>query len=197
MGGCCAALTGMRALPLSFRMELAPENTRFCRRLRVGCAAPAGCLAEFHVTWVGADDRGLYISILGDSALVPWSEVSKDDLSSSYEWVHLRWAHVDLRLPHAVFVAIVEPVMPRHSEQYSLLGGSASSFARSSLTVRPRESAPYAGRCSLADGTCSSGAGQCCELHVASTTTQTRSSLACGNVASSRNSGGTDVVECG
>ena len=82
MGGCCAALTGMSALHRSYRVEAAPLNTRYCHRLRMlGLLG----LAEFHVTWIGADDRGLYVSILGDSALVPWSEISLycDTTSSS------------------------------------------------------------------------------------------------------------------
>ena len=75
-------------------------------------------LAEFHVTWVGADERGLYVSILGDSALVPWDDISLDAGAwPSSDWVSLRWAHLDVLLLRGVFASRVEPAM-RHANAW-------------------------------------------------------------------------------
>ena len=111
MCGCCARLTGISELPASTRAAAAapPPNTRYCHRLRFGLAS--GGLAEFHLTWVGADARGLFVSIMGDSALVPWSEVSVERHDDS-GWVWIRWSHLDLRLLARAYSALVEPAMP-------------------------------------------------------------------------------------
>ena len=109
MGGCCAALTGMSQLPPEYRAPAAaPANTSYCRRLRIGYRSG---FAEFHLTWVGADHRGMYISILGDSALVPWSNINLRDVLDA-RWVHLNVAFMNVRLQPAVFCTIVEPHMP-------------------------------------------------------------------------------------
>lgn len=119
MGGCCAVLTGMSRLPAEYRAKVAPANTSYCRRFRIFYRS--GYLAEFHLTWVGADHRGLYISILGDSALIPWSSISLCADQLDAQWVHLNVAFMNVRLQPDVFCAIVEPHMPLHEHLHESL----------------------------------------------------------------------------
>ena len=107
----------MNTLPSCYQHESAPSNVRYCHRLRVKSAMFSEVLIEFHMTWVGADVRGVYISILGDSALVPWREIIIGD--TGQYWVRLQFAHLDLHLPASVYRSTIECMQPLPASEES------------------------------------------------------------------------------
>jgi hypothetical protein len=121
MGSCCTTLSGISSLPHEFRHELPPENTRFCYRLRFVFQRHA---VEFHLVWVGADARGLYVSVAGASALVPWKQtaVAGAHHAGCARWANIQWAHLRVLLPVSVFESTVRPACPPSSieEGFSL-----------------------------------------------------------------------------
>jgi len=105
MGACCGAL---ETLPEEWKGQTPPRNTRlYCRIAIDGLRSTVR---------LGADERGMYLAVQGNDALVPWNQVNllgeDDGLFSRYLCMSLATVEVSMSSRH--FKMHVEPHL-KHS----------------------------------------------------------------------------------